>query len=548
MHDFPRLPKLCGADIELGNFVHGREATPGTESYAVRRLLRQFDGIPTPSRYGSYEVTWVSGGGDTRAEPGTHGESGCDVYGSGGNGGWSSDAGGWDPRDIGRRFLPSNGGCVYEDLSHLELCLPEVLSPFDWVAAWSAMLRLTRDAVEAANRLEDPAHPIKVLVNNSDGLGHSYGSHLDFLVTRRAWYQLFHRKLLHQAVLASFQVSGIVLTGQGKVGSENGAPPVDFQITQRGDFFERLLGSITTHRRPLLNTRDEPLCGMAGIANGKGGKDAVDAARLHVIFPDSTLCPVASLLKVGTAQIVLAMLECESIDPSLALDDPLEALTRWGHDPTLSATARLMSGRSATAVELQQGFLASARRFVEDGGCEGVVPRAKEVIDLWEDTLERLDAGDLDGLFGRLDWVTKWMLLRDAMRSRPHLGWHSPEIKHLDHHYASLTDGLFRALEEDGAVAPVVREVDVQRLCRQPPPDTRAWGRAMLLRLGGTEGVTVVDWDVVGLRLPGKDRWSVLHRTVELSDPLGWTRRELEPVIAASESVPDLLERMGAKP
>ena len=28
---------------------------------------------------------------------------------------------------------------------------------------------------------------------NSDGYGHSYGSHLNFLVTRRAWDDLFNR-------------------------------------------------------------------------------------------------------------------------------------------------------------------------------------------------------------------------------------------------------------------------------------------------------------------------------------------------------------------
>ena len=47
-------------------------------------------------------------------------------------------------QDWGRRFLTSNGGCVYIDLNHLELCLPEVLSAADFVAAWHAMLLVAR--------------------------------------------------------------------------------------------------------------------------------------------------------------------------------------------------------------------------------------------------------------------------------------------------------------------------------------------------------------------------------------------------------------------
>src|SRR5207245_816604 len=102
---------------------------------------------------------------------------------------------------------------------------------------------------------------IHVLVNNSDGRGNAYGSHLNFLVTRRAWDNIFERKLHHMLYLASFQVSSIVYTGQGKVGSENGMPAVAFQLSQRADFFETLTGMQTTHERPIVNSRDEALCG-----------------------------------------------------------------------------------------------------------------------------------------------------------------------------------------------------------------------------------------------------------------------------------------------
>jgi len=59
-------------------------------------------------------------------------------------GGWQVPAAAADPQDRGRRFLPTNGGCAYIDLDHLELALPETLSAFDHVAYWRAMLHVAR--------------------------------------------------------------------------------------------------------------------------------------------------------------------------------------------------------------------------------------------------------------------------------------------------------------------------------------------------------------------------------------------------------------------
>jgi proteasome accessory factor A len=543
------LPKVCGGDIEVGNFVMGLDQPYGSGAYAAQALLREFDGVAARESSGG----WLNGWGDR-----TRGYSRGSWPREGGSnprygwGGWGWDGypgyGSHDPQDIGRKFLPSNGGCVYEDLSHLELCLPEVVSAWDWVACWFAMLRLTHDARAAANELQPAERPIQVLVNNSDGLGHSYGGHFDLLITREAWENLMHRRLHYLAYLVAFQVSSIILTGQGKVGSENGAPSAAFQLTQRGDFFETILGRQTTYRRPLVNTRDEPLCGVDGSEmEPPGGPLPVDGARLHVIFFDSTLCHVATLLRVGTMQIVLSMLEAGRLDATLALDDPLEALTRWGHDPTLSARAPLTSGMKLTAVELQLSFLEEARRFVEDGACDASVPRAREIISLWEETLGKLQDRDYPGLVGKLDWVTKQALIHQAMGGTPHLGWDSREVKYLDHFYSSLPDGLFFDLDRDGLIQHVVAEEEVQRFTHSPPEDTRAWGRSFLLRMEGAEDVCGVDWDWVRFRDPDRGWDRARQRRIEMANPLGWTREALEPVIAGSPGLENLLERFGQK-
>jgi len=526
----PRLPKLCGGDIELGNFVLG---LPGrdTGAMASRALLAEIDGLPRQQsvHYTPYAGSWSSYTcGRSKREDG-------DDPG----GGEANASGGWSPQDWGRKFLPANGGCIYIDLDHLELCLPETLSAWDHASAWHAMLRITRQAMDSANARLPEGRSIQVLVNNSDGHGHSYGSHLNFLVTRRAWGNLIRRKPHYLGWLASFQASSIVYTGQGKVGSENGAPEVAFQISQRADYFETLVGTQTTFDRPIVNSRDEALCGGWRWSN-----DPDAPARLHVIFFDNTLAHLSCVLKVGVMQLALAMIEAERVDPALVLDDPLAALGAFSHDPTLRTRARLAAGGEMTAVELQFRFLEEARRFAAERGFDGFVARAPEILDLWGDTLLRLGAADWPGLAPKLDWVMKLGILQRAMSRRPSLTWDSPAIRHLDQLYASLDPGgLYWAYEQSGFAERLLDEERIQHFCSEPPPDTRAWTRAMLLRRAHPEWVDSVDWDSISFRVRDGGYWPS-RRTIAMKNPLGMTQAEVAPLLAAESRFTDVLEAL----
>jgi proteasome accessory factor A len=219
-----------------------------------------------------------------------------------------------------------------------------------------------------------------------------------------------------------------VFTGAGKVGSENGRAHVDYQLSQRADFFETLLGEQTTYFRPIVNSRHEPLCGRRGTS----GNQESPLARLHVIFFDATLCQVATLLRVGTLQTIVSMIEAEWVPPHLGLDDALDGVLRWSHDPMLTTRARLVTGDEVTAVELQRRFLHEAKSFATARGLAGIVPMTDDILALWEDTLIKLEARDFPALARRLDWVLKRQILEGAMATRHGLDWRSPEIKHLD--------------------------------------------------------------------------------------------------------------------
>ena len=538
------VPKLLGADVELGNFLVGVTRHGGTGSEASRALLREFDGVPAKRWRTAPSAGTASGEGVGQSDPAWESSyrsnSGSAAYPA------SSSL---NLQDQGRKFLPSNGGCAYIDLDHLELALPETRSAFDHVACWHAMLRLTRQAMEAANhRARTALEQVAVLVNNSDGLGHSYGGHLNLLVTRRAWDNIFRRRLQYLLYLASFQTSAIVITGQGKVGSENGRPPASFQLSQRADFVDTLVGPQTTFNRPLVNSRDEPLCGGRyawGAQGAAADPPGSHLARLHVIFFDSNLCQVAGLLKAGMMQIVLTMIEAEQVDPQLFLEDPLGALGRWSRDPGLTSRARVASGRRYTAVELQRRYFEAAARFVDQDRCEGLVPEARRIVELWDDTLTKLEARDLDALTPRLDWALKLSILNRARARRPDLEWDAPELKQLDHMYGSLdrSAGLHWAYERRGRVEQVVPESLIARFVSAPPEDTRAWTRAMLLRRAdGDQTLEEVDWD--RMRWRGRDWWAPA-RTLDMSHPLAFTRAATGPAFDAIAGLDDLLDALG---
>lgn len=529
------LPKLCGGDVELGNFVQKLDRPGGTGYEASRALLPEIAGLP---QGGSYQGRCNCASCRARRL-----SEDADVWGTNTSGS-DTVAGFYVPQDWGRKYLPSNGGCAYIDLNHLELCLPEVLSAYDHVAAWHAMLRIARDALDRANEKLPEGRKIQVLVNNSDGQGNSYGSHMNFLISRRCFDNIFERKLHHMLFLASYLASSTVFAGAGKVGSEAGNAPVDFQLSQRADFYKTLTGPQTTHHRPIVNSRDEPLCGhyWGGSPSGR----TRHMARLHVIFFDSTLCHVSSLLKIGVTQIILAMLEQEYVAPGLILDDPLRAVIRWSHDRTLRAKCRLLSGAEHTAVELQLALLEKARRFVDSGRTDGIVPHARDIMALWQDTVLKLKAGDFAALAPRLDWVLKLSILERAMSQRG-LDWESPELKHLDHLYSSLSEGLYWAYERSGVVQKVVSDAEVERFVHEPPDNTRAWLRAHVLRRADPATIRDVDWDAIRFKVRDERRgfWSSYsYYTLAMDDPLRFTKVECESALNEAASLEDALQSL----
>lgn len=474
-NDVPPAVTVCGADVELANFVVGLDDDRDTALYAAKRTLRCVDGI-RPARIAA---AWRQAGG------------------------WHDSLRDDDVAEHTRVWLPSNGGCIYIDMSHVELCLPEVASAFDHVAAWHAMLRIARNAAARASLDLPDGQTIELVANNSDGRSRSWGGHLNFLIPRRTWDGM-SRRATAMLFVASHHAASIVFTGAGKTGAENGQPPVDYQISQRADFVEWLFGPQTTYSRPLVNTRDEPHCGA-----GPGRRKPDAPARLHVIPCDTGLCHGAQVLKVGVEQVVLAMLDAGRISRGVLLDDPVGAIVAWSHDISLRQRAALVTGEEVTAVELERRLLDEAVEALAAGEL-ATVPRATEILALWDDTLAKLAAGDLAALAPRLDWVLKL----DAIRSLPAGGNREEQewkARHVNVQYAALAKdrGLYWAYEDAGALERYAGEDQIVRAMLEPPANTRARARASALRAFRKE-IWDVDWDFVHVRPAGGGEDAVL--------------------------------------
>ncbi|MGZ4714568.1 MAG: depupylase/deamidase Dop [Acidimicrobiia bacterium] len=417
----------------------------------------------------------------------------------------------------------TNGARYYVDHAHPEYSTPECADALELVLADKAGERVLARSMRAARRLLDPGQEIVVYKNNSDGKGNSYGTHENYLVDRQTPFAQLVRNLL------PWFVSRQVFTGAGKVGAENGANPVGFQLSSRADFFEEEVGLETTLKRPLVNTRDEPHA------------DPQKYRRLHVIAGDANLCEVATFLKVGTMAIVLAMIEDDFVDKDLGIVGPVHAVRTVSHDPTLTATVDLVSGGSCTALELQWEFLRLAQKYADETGlemCGGEV--GDLVLRRWERTLEALERDPLS-LDGQLDWVTKLKLF-EAYRERDGIEWDDPKLALLDLQYHDVRPerSLYERLVRAGNVERLVDEAAVEAGMTEPPDRTRAYFRGQCLARW-PDSVVAANWDSLILDV-GTDPL----RRIPMMEPLKGSRSHVEALFDQCSTPGQLVEHLGS--
>ena len=307
-----------------------------------------------------------------------------------------------------------------------------------------------------------------------------------------------------------FLISRQVLTGAGKVlATPRGAT---YCLSQRADHIWEAVSSATTRSRPIINTRDEPHA------------DAEHYRRLHVIVGDSSMSETTTMLKVGSTDLILRMVEAGVPLRDMALENPIRAIREISHDMTGLHLVQMANGRTATAVDLQEEYLARAKEFLAVN--LDPTPADKQVVDLWERGLLALRTGDLTLVDRELDWVIKWRIL-NRYRDKHGLELADPRIARLDlaYHDISRTEGLYNLLAARGMVERVTTDLQVFEATAVPPQTTRAKLRGDFVRRAQeARRDYTVDW--VHLKLNDQ-----AQRTVLCKDPFRSVDERVERLI-----------------
>lgn len=491
------IAKVLGIETEYGIISLGVDSSPVTSSsLLINSYVSRFD-----STIG-WDFVAEKPGADAR------GFSLDDVF----------------PQDIEMNMVNTvltNGARYYVDHAHPEVSTPECRTASEAVLFDRAGEEIIRQSMLAAKRVLPDGAELVAYKNNSDGKGNSYGCHENYLLSRAVPFGEM------AALITTHFVTRQIFCGAGKVGSEFEGMPnnsVPFQLSQRADFFEEEIGLETTLKRPIINTRDEPHC------------DPTKYRRLHVIVGDANMSEVATFLKLGTTAILLSMIEDEQFEDDLVLATPVSAIRQVSHDPTLKQKILLDSGKTYTALNLQEILCERAEKYADRFGLESVGEEdGKLILSRWREALEGLRQ-DPSTMSHVIDWVAKKRIV-DGIAERYELRANDPRLKAIDLQYHDMRAEKCLALR--AGLETMTNAEDVARATTTPPETTRAYFRGMCLKKWPAD-VVAANWDSVVFDI-GRDPL----RRVPMMEPLRGTRELTERLLAQSSTPAELVAALG---
>ena len=414
-----------------------------------------------------------------------------------------------------------NGARFYNDHTHPEYSTGECRHLFELVAQDKAGERVVD--ICARRRTDMLASgSVRMYKNNTDFEGHSYGCHENYLVERAIPFDRIVRGLL------PFFATRQIYAGAGKVGEERGRKAAIYQLSQRSEFFEVIASVDTMHKRPLVNTRDEPHA------------NAEQYRRLHVIVGDANMSEYITALKVGTTALVVALIERDVL-PDITLKNPIAALKDLARDQTYQWLVQVDGGprKLMPAIEIQQAYLALARQELAGRDRE-----TDWTLTAWASVLDGL-AKDPMGLVGVCDWVTKKWLL-DQFCEVESLSWDRADdvswmqSQDLEYHNVDRSEGLYYLLESQGKMVRLVGDDEIAAAMSTPPTDTRAYFRGRCLEKFGSQ-IKSINWDRIVFASNGR------QHAVDMKDLIDLERvRASNALLDRSETLDDFLEAFEA--
>ena len=89
-----------------------------------------------------------------------------------------------------------------------------------------------------------------------------------------------------------------------------------------------------------------------------------------MIVGDSNMSEWTTFMKVGITDLVLRMVEANTVMRDLSLENPIRAIREISHDTTCTRTVKLANGRELSALEIQTEYHEKTARFIERRGAD----------------------------------------------------------------------------------------------------------------------------------------------------------------------------------
>ncbi len=239
-----------------------------------------------------------------------------------------------------------------------------------------------------------------------------------------------------------------------------------------------------------------------------------------------------TMLKVGSAALVLEMIEAGVPFRDFALDNPIRAIREVSHDLTGRRPVRLAGGRQASALDIQREYHARAVEYLHQREPD---PHVAQVVDLWGRVLDAVESQDFAKVDTEIDWVIKRKLFQ-RYQDRYSMELSDPKIAQLDlaYHDIKRGRGVFDLLQRKGLAARATDDESVDAAVNTPPQTTRAKLRGDFIAAAQAAGRDfTVDW--VHLKLNDQ-----AQRTVLCKDPFRSVDERVERLIASIRVPPSI--------
>jgi len=335
-----------------------------------------------------------------------------------------------------------NGGLVYKDCGHPEYASPESRNTLD-------ALKYSK----AGELIIQELFPEEMIIkNNVDSHGNTFGAHESYSYTKGNLLDEF---------LMPFLITRQIFAGSGKINFYG-----QYEISQRSSFLGTAKNVLTTHNRPIINTKDE-------------SHSEENIKRLHLILGDANMFEVAEFLKLGTTGLVLDLMESEARNkldiPSVyPKRSPVAVVKSISQEPGIGFMTQRQKFIDAVNVQYQYFKLAKSELGYRD-------PITQQVLDLWGYVLENFE--DESKLFGKVDWVTKKALINQYQQEYDLPDGHT-YLRNIDLQYHDINQqkGLFYNLQKNGLTDRLLSDEEIIRAKIYAPTNTRAFIRGNIVK------------------------------------------------------------------